>query len=149
MSTSHSFSVNLTLLEGYVFKVDFGDMGDILTDEAPPLGNGEGPNPSRLVAAAVGNCLCASLLFALRKAKEQPGGVSAVVTGDLERQDGRWRIGRLDVKLQVENAQTLQQLPAVLEKFEEYCIVTQSIRQGIPVNVEVVDQDGKVLKARQ
>lgn len=149
MSTAHSFSVNLTLLEGYVFKVDFGDMGDILTDEAPPLGNGEGPNPSRLVAAAVGNCLCASLLFALRKAKEQPGGVSAVVTGDLERQDGRWRIGRLDVKLQVENAQTLQQLPAVLEKFEEYCIVTQSIRQGIPVNVEVVDQDGKVLKARQ
>jgi len=147
MSTSHSFSVNLTLLEGYVFKVNFGDMGDILTDEAPPLGNGEGPNPSRLVAAAVGNCLCASLLFALRKAKEQPGGVSAVVTGDLERQDGRWRIGRLDVKLQVENAQTLQQLPAVLEKFEEYCIVTQSIRQGIPVNVEVVDQDGKVLKA--
>ncbi|NPU94667.1 MAG: OsmC family protein [Gammaproteobacteria bacterium] len=146
MTTAHSFSVNLTLLENYVFKVDFGDMGDILTDEAPPLGNGEGPNPSRLVAAAVGNCLCASLLFALRKAKEQPGGVSAVVTGDMERQDGRWRIGRIDVKLQVENAQALQQLPAVLEKFEDYCIVTQSIRQGIPVHVEVVDQDGKVLK---
>lgn len=147
MSTSHSFTVNITLLEGYVFKVDFGDMGDILTDEAPPLGNGEGPNPARLVGAAVANCLCASLLFALRKAKEQPGGVSAVVTGDMERQDGRWRIGRIDVKLQVENAQALQQLPAVLEKFEDYCIVTQSIRQGIPVHVEVVDQDGKVLKA--
>lgn len=147
MTTAHSFSVQLTLLEGYVFKVDFGDMGDILTDEAPPLGNGEGPNPARLVGAAVANCLCASLLFALRKAKEQPGGVSAVVTGDMERQDGRWRIGRIDVKLQVENAQALQQLPAVLEKFEDYCIVTQSIRQGIPVNVEVVDQDGKVLKA--
>ena len=146
MTTSHSFSVQLTLLEGYVFKVDFGDMGDILTDEAPPLGNGEGPDPARLVGAAVANCLCASLLFALRKAKEQPGGVSAVVTGDMERQDGRWRIGRLDVKLQVENAQALQQLPAVLEKFEDFCIVTQSIRQGIPVNVEVVDQDGKVLK---
>lgn len=147
MTTAHSFSVQLTLLEGYVFKVDFGDMGDILTDEAPPLGNGEGPNPARLVGAAVANCLCASLLFALRKAKEQPGGVSAVVTGDMERQDGRWRIGRIDVKLQVENAQALQQLPAVLEKFEDYCIVTQSIRQGIPVHVEVVDQDGKVLKA--
>lgn len=72
MSISDGFSVKLELLENYIFKVDFGDFGDILTDEPAPLGNGEGPNPSRLIAAGVANCLCASLLFALRKFKDSP-----------------------------------------------------------------------------
>lgn len=147
MSAGHGFTVKLQLLEDYMFKVDFGDFGDIITDEAPPLGKGEGPNPARLVGAAVGNCLCASLLFALRKAKDQPGSVSAVVNGELERQDGRWRIGKMHVQMQVENPAALEHLPQALASFEDFCIVTQSIRQGIPVTVEVADQNGKVLKA--
>ena len=147
MSESPTFSIKLELLENYIFKVDFGDFGDIITDEAPPLGQGEGPNPSRMLAAAVGNCLCASLLFALRKHKDNPGAVSAEVNGSLERQEGRWRIGNIQVRLQVDNAEALEHLPKALEQFEAFCIVTQSVRQGIPVQVEVVDQNGKVLKA--
>lgn len=146
MSESSTFTVKLELLEDYIFKVDFGAFGDLITDEAPPLGKGEGPNPSGLVAAAVGNCLCASLLFALRKFKDQPGAVSAEVNGHMERQNGRWRIGKMDVKLQLDNPQMLEHLPKALEQFEDFCIVTQSIRQGIPVSVEVVDQNGAVLK---
>ena len=146
MSANNSFNVKLELLENYIFKVDFGDFGDILTDEAPPLGSGEGPTPTRLAAAAVGNCLCASLLFALRKQKDTPTGVRAEVKGELERQDGRWRIGHLHVTMQVDDAQTLEHLPQALEQFEDFCTVTQSIRQGIPVSVEVRDQQGKLLK---
>jgi len=51
------------------------------------------------------------------------------------------------VRLQVDNAEALEHLPKALEQFEAFCIVTQSVRQGIPVQVEVVDQNGKVLKA--
>jgi len=145
MSEPSTFKVKLELLENYIFKVDFGDFGDIITDEAPPLGQGEGPNPARLLAAAVGNCLCASLLFALRKFKDNPGGVEAEVNGTLERQEGRWRIGGMQVTLTVENADTLEHLPRALEQFEDFCIVTQSVRQGIAVDVKVVDQTGKVL----
>lgn len=57
MNSPHAFTVNLTLLEGHAFKVDFGDMDDILTARrGAAAGNGERPNPSRLLAAAVGNC---------------------------------------------------------------------------------------------
>ena len=66
MSDNNQFSIQVQLIEDYLFKIDFGEFGDVLTDEPPPLGGGEGPNPARLVAAAVGNCLCASLLFSLR-----------------------------------------------------------------------------------
>jgi hypothetical protein len=34
-----------------------------------------------------------------------------------------------------------------LEQFEDFCIVTQSIRAGIPVSVNVVDANGKVAHA--
>jgi len=146
MSISDGFSVKLELLENYIFKVDFGDFGDILTDEPAPLGNGEGPNPSRLIAAGVANCLCASLLFALRKFKDSPTGIRAEVKGETERQDGRWRIGKMTVTMAVDDAATLEHLPKALEQFEDFCVVTQSIRQGIPVDVKVVDQQGKVLK---
>ena len=146
MSATPTFSVKLDLVEDYVFKVDFGDLGDIITDEPPPLGKGEGPNPSRLVAAAVANCLCASLLFALRKQKDAPTGIHAVVSGALERQDGRWRIGGLDVAMVVNDAEVLAHLPKALETFEDFCVVTQSIRQGIPVSVTVRDAQGNLLK---
>jgi uncharacterized OsmC-like protein len=147
MSIDKGFNVKLELLENYIFKVDFGDFGDIITDEAPPLGSGEGPNPSGLVAAAVGNCLCASLLFALRKFKDSPTGIRAEVKGEMERQEGRWRIARMHVRMQLDDPQLLEHLPKALEQFEDFCIVTQSIRKGIPVDVEVVDQNGRALKS--
>ncbi len=145
MSDNNQFSISMELVEDYLFKIDFGEFGDVMADEAPPLGGGEGPNPARLVAAAVGNCLCASLLFALRKQKDNPGQVRATVTGELERQEGRWRIGKMDVAMEVENPDSLPHLPKALDQFEDFCIVTQSIRQGIPVNVSVRDTNGKVL----
>lgn len=146
MAESAQFSVQLRLLNGYKFEIDFGDAGQIFSDEPPPLGDGDGPNPSRLLAAAVANCLAASLLFAVRKFKEDPGPVQAIVHGELERQEGRWRIGALQVELQLGNdATTLPHLERALSQFENFCVVTQSVRQGIEVAVQVRDSTGKLL----
>ncbi len=146
MAEPAPFSVQLRLLDGYKFEIDFGDARQIWSDEPPPLGGGEGPNPSRLLAAAVANCLAASLLFAVRKFKEDPGPVSAEVRGELERQDGRWRIGTLQVELQLGTAaEALPHLERALSQFENFCVVTQSVRQGIEVLVQVRDSTGKLL----
>lgn len=147
MAEQREFSVSLTLLQGYKFEVDFGEFGQLFSDEPAPLGEGDGPNPSRLLAASVANCLAASLMFAIRKFKEEPGKVSATVNGALERHDGRWRIGKLDVQLQLGNsAQHLPHLERALAQFEDFCVVTQSVRQGIEVSVSVTDSDGTLLK---
>ncbi len=37
-------------------------------------------------------------------------------------------------------------LDRILGQFEEFCIVTQSIRTAIPVDVRVLDKTGAVLK---
>ena len=146
MAEQPQFSVELRLLDGYKFEIDFGEAGQLFSDETPPLGEGTGPNPSRLLAAAVANCLAASLLFAVRKFKEDPGQVKAVVHGELERQDGRWRIGKLQVELQLgHNAVEIPHLERALSQFENFCVVTQSVRQGIEVSVQVLDSDGQLV----
>ena len=146
--TEKRFSVALRQLDDYQFVLDFGEFGDFLSDEAPPLGGGEGPNPSRLLAAATANCLAASLLFALRKYKNDPGTLRGEVSGELTRnEDGRWRIKQLDVNIELGvDASELDSADKALAQFEDFCIVTQSIREGIPVAVTVADAAGKVLR---
>lgn len=142
-----SFQVEMRLLDNYLFEIDFGEFGNLISDEPLPLGGGEGPNPVRLLAASVGNCLAASLLFAVRKFKEDPGEMTASVSGELERRDGRWRVATFDVQLKLGNAAAaIPHLDRVLQQFEEFCIVTQSVREGIPVQVRVVDGEGRVVK---
>ncbi len=141
------FKVSLTLLEDYTFKVDFDEFGYIITDEPPPLGKGEGPNPSRLVASAVANCLSASLLFALSKKKQKPNNLKAQAHGNLHRVNGLWRIEKINETIDVDTDGIDQSiLQDVLGMFEDYCIVTQSIRDGIPVALNVNDFKGNKLK---
>jgi hypothetical protein len=44
-------------------------------------------------------------------------------------------------------AAQLAQLDRVLDQFESFCTVTQSVGQGIPIQVRVLDADGLVLKS--
>ena len=61
---SETTITKLTLLEGYKFRVEFDvdGMPNLIVDELKPIGQGSGPNPTRLLSAAVGNCLSSSLL---------------------------------------------------------------------------------------
>ena len=136
---------------GYAFKVNFEgtDLEPLFTDESVPLGEGHGPNPSALLLTSVANCLSASLLFALRKFKNTPGPIRAEIVARRERNvDGRWRIPRAQVTIQLsDNADALEHLPRVLSQFEQYCIVTQSVREGVAVDVVVKDASGRVVEA--
>lgn len=141
---SKTFSVRMKLLENYLFEVDFGEFGNVMTDEPPPLGDGEGPNPSAMLAASVANCMSASLLFALRKYKNDPGELKASVTGTVERVEKYLRVTQLsvDITLGKQRAQ-LSDIDKALEQFENFCVVTQSVRHGIPVSVVVRDSEGE------
>lgn len=149
MSDSTQFSFSLEQQEDYAFLIRFGNaIPALLADEPPPLGKGTGPNPSQLLAASVANCLSASLLFALRKYKNDTGKVMATVTGRMERNEkGLLRVGHVmvDIRLGVA-AGSLQHLDRALEQFEDFCVVTQSVRGGFPVDVTVRDGTGNVLK---
>lgn len=137
-----AFTVGLRLEDGYRFSVDFGsDFGTVLElDEPEPLGGGTGPNAARVLGAAVGNCLAASLLYCLNRARVPVDGLTAEVAGELVRNEaGRVRIGGLRVKLRPGGIreEDLPRLNRCLGVFEDFCVVTQSVRNGLDVKVDV------------
>jgi organic hydroperoxide reductase OsmC/OhrA len=131
----------LTREAGYRFRVRFDREGlpELITDEGPPLGEGKGPNPARLLATAVGNCLAASLLFCLGKARLSLDGLEAEVLTEFTRSpEGRLRIGGIQVRLLPRwTEETAAKAGRCLEIFEDFCVVTEAVRHGVPVEVRV------------
>ena len=82
-----------------------------------------------------------------RKHRNAPGPVKATISATPVRNaDGRWRIPRADVEIQLaENNADYRDLERVIAQFEEFCVVTQSVRDGIDIEVTVRDGHGHVL----
>jgi organic hydroperoxide reductase OsmC/OhrA len=124
-----------------MFRVGFDVEGvsSLVVDEMKPVGGGLGPNPSRLLSAAVGHCLSSSLLFCLKKARVGVKKLETTVKANVERnKEGYLRIAQLDVQVQLEvNEEDKTRVSHCLTLFENYCTVTQSVRQGIEVKVDV------------
>ena len=149
VAATSEIRIELVQLSDYQFEARFDDPGIpvLLTDEAAPLGGNTGPNPVRLLAVAVANCLAASLLFAMRKFKNDPGALRAVATVQMARNpQNRLRVGRIAVDLNLGTGTSdVPRLDRVLGQFEEFCVVTQSVRPAFPVDVRVLDKTGAVL----
>ena len=140
MSEHPVHHVTLSLDRKFEFTARFDDLPGQPTvhlDEPAPLGDSQGPNAAMLVAAAAGNCLAASLLFCLRKSRASVGGMTARVAAHIGRNDdGRLRISHIDVDLEPDlEGEDLARLERCSALFEDFCVVTQSLRKGVPVNV--------------
>ncbi len=146
---ANTITVKLKQEQDFRFAIHFAEgMPVLYADESPPLGAGAGPNPAQLLAAAVGNCMSDSLLFALRKFKQHPEPIQTEATATIDRNaENRLRVQNINVKLTLgAAASNLAHLDRALDQFEEFCTVGQSVRQGIPLAIEVYDSEGLRLK---
>jgi uncharacterized OsmC-like protein len=136
--------VTVTRKSGFQFDVAFGAVPEapaLHMDEPAPLGAAIGPNAADLLLAAVANCLSASLLLCLQRGRATVERLSATATARIERNErGRLRIAGIDVEISPTlGAEDSARLARCRELFEDFCIVTASVRQGIPVDVRFAD----------
>ncbi len=135
------FSITIDRVQGYEFRVRFDkeQYPDLMADEPPPLGTDKAPDASRFLAAAVGNCLSASFLFSARKVRADLHSIHTTVKVWYARNaTGRLRISKIKVDLAPEfDPADAPKIARCLEIFEDYCVVTQSVRKGIDVSVAV------------
>ena len=140
MSDIHSHQVNLRLVTKYRVMAEFPEVSgtpSLLFDEGSPVGDGQGPNAAMVLGAAIGDCLSATLVNCLTRAHVEFRALTAtVVTRVARNHAGRFRISGIEVELcptvpPSERAR-LERCQAV---FQDYCTVTESVREGIAVTV--------------
>lgn len=140
MSEEMTLRIELEKLDGYSFKISFGEgIETLLTDEPAPVGGGGGPNASMLLAAAMGNCLSASLLFCLQKTRTPVNGMRTRVQAKTSRNEkGRLRITSISIEITPDiDPEYTNQVNRCLPLYEDYCTVSKSVEQGIPFDVKV------------
>ncbi len=127
--------------DGYKFEISFDELHgkSVFMDEPSPIGKSEGPSAAMMLSSAVGHCLTASLLFCMQKSRGAVSNIEADVETSLARNErGRWRISGIKVKIKptVQDID-LEKLERCKSLFEDFCIVTASVREGIKVDVEL------------
>jgi len=140
MSNIDSHQVDLRLVTKYRVMAEFPEVRGapfLLFDEGPPVGDGRGPNAAMVLGAAIGDCLSATLMNCLIRAHVGVEALTAtVVTRVARNQAGRFRISGIEValcpKVPAGERAGLERCRAV---FQDYCTVTESVREGIPVTV--------------
>ncbi len=141
----HSFTIKMKKIGAMKFEVEWDkeQFPTIYFDEPPNAGgNDEAPNASRYLTAAVMNCLSASLTFCLKKARIPLDALESEATCTIARNDeGYWRIKEINVKLKPYWKEWSEDMQKSLDRcskiFMNYCIVSASVKQGIPINVIV------------
>ena len=138
---AESIYTKLKLRKGFEFKVvfDVANVPELVVDEIKPIGESTGPNPTMLLSAAVGHCVSSSLLFCLRKARVNINDMETEVKANVVRNEkGYLRVRSLDVQIQLDvNEDDKSRVNRCLDIFENYCTVTQSVRQGLDVKVTI------------
>jgi organic hydroperoxide reductase OsmC/OhrA len=137
------FHVRLTQVDGYRFESQASEDGrrhgaPFFSDEPDPVGSASAPATPALLGAAVGHCLSASLLEALRHAhipvESLDTDVDCVVIPNSE---GFPRIDHVDVVIRPALPAMVARAHRCAEIFENHCTVTSSVREGIDVTVRV------------
>lgn len=135
--------VGLTLEEEMIFKCDLGEMKvkDCYIDEAhKDEVDMLGPNPSRMLGMAILGCLSASFIFCLKKRNLTIDELKAEAEVTIARnQKGFWRVKRIDVNIdaKIDDPETRKRADQCRKMFEQYCTVTQAVREGIDVEVNL------------
>ena len=145
MSEEMKAEVGLSLAKGreMIFECNLGEIKveDCYIDEEhkkePEMW---GPNPSRMLGTAILGCLSASFIFCLKKREFSVKDLDAHAEVIIKRNDqGFWRVQKInvDIKPKIDTPEMRKRADTCLKMFERYCIVTQAVREGIDVDVNV------------
>lgn len=137
------FTVNLKRESGFRFISQASEDGrphgnPYVSDEPDPVGEASGPATPALLGSAIGHCLSASLLEALRHAHVDVLGFETEVVAIVKpNEDGLPRIDGVDVRLRPTVRNQSADTKRCSGVFQRYCTVSSSLKKGIEVRVTV------------
>ena len=113
--------------------------GDLLLPTPFPVGVGYGPEAVTMLNMSTTYCMTASLNYYLAKARVEPTTLRARGHVDMRLTDEKFRrIKALEIDIRIEvTEKERKRLERALERFTDFCIISESIRGSFPINVRV------------
>jgi uncharacterized OsmC-like protein len=143
MSEEMKTKIRISLEQEMIFKCDLGSMkvkdcyiDETNKDEVDMLG----PNPSRMVGLAILGCLSSSFIFCLKKKNLALDDLKAEAEVILARNEkGFWRVKKVEVNINtiINDPDARKRAEQCKKMYENYCTITQSVRNGIDVDVNL------------
>lgn len=135
--------VGIKLEEEMIFRCELGQikMNDLFIDEQNKKTIEKvGPNPSKLLALSVLGCLAASFTFCLQKKEfslSDLEGKAVIISKRNEK--GFWRLKKINIKLnpKIDNPKMRERADQCKKFFEQFCVLSESLRNGIEINVNL------------
>ncbi|MGA8275680.1 MAG: OsmC family protein [Thermoplasmata archaeon] len=135
--------VEMEQLEKYRFEARYPDQpfGPLVLDEPPPVGGAAGPGPIQSLATAVGHCMSSTLLSTLERAHVEVSPLHTRVEVEVGRNErGRLPVRRLSLHIHTAplHPEDQERFDHCVSLFEDFCTVSGAVREGIPIETEVV-----------
>ncbi|MBD3254334.1 MAG: hypothetical protein GF383_04535 [Candidatus Lokiarchaeota archaeon] len=150
MVREENATIDMVLEEDLIFKSTFSykKLQSLYIDEnIEKKDDLWGPDAAQLLGMAVTGCLCASFVFCLSKRGLSVDNLDAHAEVSFRKTDKNYtRIKDIKVKLvpKANNKDTLKRIKQCMKEikgehmfFEETCIITPSVRDGIDIKVDV------------
>lgn len=143
MSDELKTRVNLKLEEQMLFKCDLGQnkMHNIYIDERQRKETDKiGTSPAKLLGLSLLGCLAASFEFCLRKRdfsiKDLDGTAEVIIARN---EKGFWRVKKIDIDIipLVDDPKMRKRADQCKKFYEQFCIISESLRKGFEVNVNL------------
>jgi len=132
--------VSLNYTENLHFKASARQFKDFSVDEPTSFhGTDLGPSSVEYLLIGIGGCLGTTFIYCLQKRNIKMKSVEIVVDGKLSHVGPKMllRLTKVDaeIKFKPEENASSEEIFECINNFREYCIVSNSIADGLPINV--------------
>ena len=140
--------VKLNHLKDLHFKASARNFKSIDLDEPKSFhGTNLGPSPVEYLLIGIGGCLGSSFMFCLIKNGIEIENLEILVDGKIHHKPPtmRLKLVQVDVKIMyvLKELSQAEQIEQCRNKFMKHCIVSDTLINGIPINVEFQKTDEK------
>ncbi len=143
MSNEVKSKVELKLEEKMLFR---GNLGKLKVDElyidlrTERRNDRIGSSPVKLLGLSILSCLAASFEFCIEKKNISLSDLEGRAEVTVARNSKNfWRLKKIDVEIvpKIDNPELLKRIDQCKKLFEQYCIISESLKKGIEINVNL------------
>jgi len=134
--------VTLNYSEKQHFIASARHFDEIHIDEPESFhGTDKGPSPVEFFLIGIGGCLGSTFAYCLQKQNIEIDALEVVVDGHLKHAGPKLSLKLVNIEAELlisaKDDDNSEKIELCIKNFQDYCIVTNSITQGVPIDIKV------------